>query len=58
MGLKPPRLLTFLLSIVIALAILYARFFGTTVLTGELTQFYGLLAAYVVLLLGCTMRGL
>jgi hypothetical protein len=27
-------------------------------LTQETTQFYGLLAAYGILLLGCTMRGL
>jgi hypothetical protein len=49
-----------LLSIVLALAVLFAKFFDATVplLTQETTQFYGLLLAYVILLLGCTMRGL
>jgi hypothetical protein len=60
MALKAPGILVFLLSIVLALAVLFAKFFGATVplLTQETTQFYGLLAAYVVLLLGCIMRGL
>jgi hypothetical protein len=52
--------LIFLLSIVLALAVLFARYFGATVpfLTGDATHFYGLLAAYVILVLGCIMRGL
>jgi hypothetical protein len=60
MALKAPGILAFLLSIVLALAVLFAKFFGATVplLTGDATQFYGLLAAYIVLLLGCIMRGL
>lgn len=60
MVLKAPGILTFLLSIILALAVLFAKFFGATVplLTGETTHFYGLLAAYLVLLLGCIMRGL
>jgi hypothetical protein len=60
MVLKAPGILTFLLSIVLALAVLFARYFGTSVplLTGDVAHFYGLLAAYVILLLGCIMRGL
>jgi len=60
MALKPPGILTFLLSIVLALAVLFAKFFGASVplLTGETTYFYGMLAAYVILLFGCIMRGL
>ncbi|MGE3065965.1 MAG: hypothetical protein AB7K67_10275 [Hyphomicrobiaceae bacterium] len=60
MGLKAPGILIFLISVILALAVLFARFFGATIplLTGESYQFYGLLAAYVVLLLGCIMRGL
>jgi hypothetical protein len=60
MVLKGPGLLTLLVSIVLALAVLFAKFFGATVplLTQETTQFYGLLLAYVILLLGCVMRGL
>jgi hypothetical protein len=60
MVLKGPGLLTLLVSIVLALAVLFAKFFGATVplLTQETWQFYGLLTAYVILLLGCIMRGL
>ena len=60
MVLKAPGILTFLLSIVLALAVLFARYFGASVplLTGDVAHFYGLLEAYVILLLGCIMRGL
>jgi hypothetical protein len=60
MALKAPGILIFLLSIILALAVLFARYFGATVpfLTGDATQFYGMLAAYVILVLGCIMRGL
>jgi len=49
-----------MVSIVLALAVLFARYSGTSVplLTGDVAHFYGLLAAYVILLLGCIMRGL
>lgn len=59
MALKAPGILAFLLSIAVLLAVLAARFFGAVpFIAGEPAQFYALLAAYVVLLLGCTMRGL
>ena len=60
MILKAPGILTFLVSIILALGVLYARYFASDVpfLTGAATQFYVLLIAYVVLLLGCIMRGL
>ena len=60
MALKAPGILIFLLSIILALAVLFARYFGATVplLGGDATQFYGMLAAYVIRVLGCIMRGL
>jgi hypothetical protein len=60
MALKAPGILIFTLSIVLSLAVLFARFFGATVplLTGDATQFYVMWAAYLVLVLGCIMRGL
>lgn len=60
MGLSTPSLLTFLLSFVIMLSVLFAKFFGATIpgLTGDLTQFSGLLAAYIILALGCLLRSL
>jgi hypothetical protein len=60
MALKAPGILAFLLSIVLALTVLVARLFPDVLplLAGDAMQFYGLLAAYAVLALGCTMRGL
>jgi hypothetical protein len=60
MALKAPGILAFLLSIVLALAVLVARLFPDLLplLAGDAMQFYGVLAAYAVLVLGCTMRGL
>ena len=60
MFLKAPGLLVFTVSVLLALLVLYTRFFGTDVpfLMGEASQFYGMLIAYVILVLGCTMRGL
>ena len=60
MGLSAPILLTFLLSFVIMLSVLFAKFFGATIpgLTGDTTQFAGLLVAYVILTLGCLIRSL
>ena len=59
MILKAPGILTFLVSILLALGVLYARYFASNVpfLTGDATQFYALLGAYVILVLGCIMRG-
>jgi hypothetical protein len=60
MALKAPGILIFLLSVIVALAVLFTKFFGATIpfLAGDNTQFFGMLAAYVILLLGCIMRGL
>jgi hypothetical protein len=60
MALKAPGFLIFLLSIVLALAVLLAKVFPALIplLGGASAQFYALLAAYVVLVLGCVMRGL
>jgi hypothetical protein len=60
MAIKAPGILTFLLSLILALAALVARLApgALPLLAGGTRQFYTMLAAYVVLLLGCTMRGL
>jgi hypothetical protein len=58
--LKAPGILIFAASVILALVVLYARYFGSDVpfLTGEASQFYAMFAAYVILVLGCIMRGL
>ena len=60
MALKAPGILIFLLSLILALAVLFTRFFQAVIpfLTSDNTQFYALLVAYAILVLGCIMRGL
>ncbi len=60
MALKAPGILSFLLSIALALAVLLAKAFPALVplLSGANAQFFALLAAYALLVLGCVMRGL
>ena len=60
MALKAPGILIFLLSIVLALAVVVAKAVPALLplLGGATVQFYALLAAYAVLVLGCIMRGL
>lgn len=61
MFLKAPGILIFAVSIVLALVALYARYVGGTYVSflgSDASQFYGILVAYVVLVLGCIMRGL
>jgi len=56
MALKAPGILTFLISIVLVVCVLMVRFFGASVpwLSGH--EFWGLLAAHVILVMGCLMR--
>jgi hypothetical protein len=59
MGLKAPGLLTFLISFIVMMAVLFAKFFGAKIpFLNENTEFAGLLVAYVILSLGCLMRSL
>jgi hypothetical protein len=58
MALKAPGIIAFMLSIIIAVCVLVVKFFGAAIpfMTGN--EFWFLLIAYVVLVLGCIMRGL
>ncbi len=59
MGLKAPSLITFLLSFIVMMAVMFAKFFGAKIpLLNENTEFAGLLLAYAVLALGCLLRSL
>ena len=59
MALKAPGLLTFLLSFIVMMAVLFAKFFGAKIPgLNEYTEFGGMLAAYIVLALGCLVRSL
>jgi heme/copper-type cytochrome/quinol oxidase subunit 4 len=58
MGLKAPGIVTFMLSVILTVVVLITRFFGAEIpmLTGN--EFWVLLLAQVILVLGCIMRGL
>ena len=59
MGLSSPSLITFLLSFVVAMAVLFAKYFGAAIpgLTSDGLQFAGMVLAYFVLVMGCLIRG-
>lgn len=58
MGLKAPSILTFMLSVILTVTVLFTKFFGAVVpgLTGN--EFWVLLLAQAILVLGCMMRSL
>jgi hypothetical protein len=58
MGLKAPGIVTFMLSVILTVTVLIIKFFGAEIpfVTGN--EFWALLAAQVILVLGCIMRGL
>lgn len=58
MGLKAPGILTFMLSVILTVTALFTKFFNAQIplLVGQ--EFWVLLAAQSVLILGCIMRGL
>lgn len=58
MALKAPGIMTFLISVVLVVAVLMIKFAGANVpgLTGH--EFWGLLVAHALLVTGCLMRGL
>ena len=59
MGLKAPGMITFLISFIVMMAVMFAKFFGAQIPgLNEHTQFAGLLVAYLVLALGCLVRSL
>lgn len=60
MGLSTPSLITFLISFVVAMAVLFAKYFGAAIpgLTSDGMQFAGMVVAYLLLVLGCLIRSL
>ena len=58
MVLKAPGILTFMVSIVLTVTVLILKFFGAEIpfLIGN--EFWVLLLAQAILVLGCVMRGL
>jgi hypothetical protein len=59
MGLKSPGLLTFLVSFVVMMAVIFAKFFGAKIPgLNEHTEFAGMMVAYFMLAAGCFVRSL
>lgn len=58
MALKAPGIVTFMLAIILTVTVLIMKFFGAEIpfLVGN--EFWALLTAHVILILGCIMRGL
>ena len=56
MGLKAPGILTFMVSVILTVVVLMMKFFGAEFPIGN--EFWALLVAQVILVLGCIMRGL
>lgn len=57
MSLKAPGILTFMLSVIITVVVLVAMFFGASIPLLKGNEFWALLVAQLVLILGCLMRG-
>ncbi|MEQ1711116.1 MAG: hypothetical protein ABL908_06930 [Hyphomicrobium sp.] len=58
MGLKAPGILTFMLSVIITVVVLVVTFFGADIPLLKGNEFWALLVAQFILVLGCIMRGL
>jgi hypothetical protein len=58
MVLKAPGIITFILSIILTVCVLVVKFFGAQIPLMLGNEFWFLLLAHVILLLGCIMRGL
>lgn len=58
MTLKAPGIVTFMLSVILTVLTLVTYFFGANIpyITGQ--EFWALLVAQVVLVMGCIVRGL
>jgi hypothetical protein len=58
MGLKAPGILTLMVSVILTVVVLIMKVFGAQIPFFNGNEFWVLLAAQVILVLGCTMRGL
>lgn len=58
MALKAPGILTYMLSVILAVCVLVVRFFSASIPLVNGNEFWFLLLSYIILMLGCIMRGL
>ena len=57
-GLKAPGIITFMLSVILAVIVLVSTFFGAEIPGLKGNEFWALLVSYTILMLGCLLRGL
>ena len=57
-GLKAPGIITFMVSVILAVIVLVSTFFGADIPGLKGHEFWALLLSYGVLMLGCLLRGL
>jgi hypothetical protein len=57
-GLKAPSIITFMLSVILAVIVLMSTFFGAEIPGLKGNELWALLASYAVLMLGCMVPGL
>jgi hypothetical protein len=58
MALKAPGIVTFMLSVILTVTVLIMKFFGAEIPFFVGNEFWVLLVAQAILVLGCIMRGL
>lgn len=58
MTLKAPGIITYILSIILVVFVLSAKFFGASIPFVNGHEFWMLFFAHLMLMLGCLMRGL
>lgn len=58
MGLKAPSIVTFMLSVILAVIVLMSQYFGAKIPGLEGNEMWALLLSYAVLMLGCMVKGL
>lgn len=58
MTLKAPGMLTYMISVIIVVFVLSAKFFGASIPFINGHEFWMLFTAHILLMVGCLMRGL
>lgn len=58
MGLKTPGILTFMISVILMVCVLVVRFFGAEIPLLKGNEFWALLVAHLILVIGCLVPGI
>ena len=58
MALKAPGIITFMLSVILVVCVLVVKYFGAVIPMLNGHEFWALLTAHLILVLGCLLRGI